>query len=502
MKDNRKRPKGRTARILGILFVLWLLSPILGLIAFPFATRWLLSGPKLRALINAQPQFLLLDYDEAVSRWPGKLTIKGLRIRGSDPNVQYVIRLENAEIEYSVLALIRKTFKVQSLKGSGLAFALRNKLEPAAAKKADTSVLPEIPGFSDPPLRSPDDVPPPPDPKVWLVVVHGIAIDRFDDIWVDAYHFRGSARVDGSFVLRPALFAQVGPAKVTLASGAVRIGKSEEDIPIAGTVSATFDGFAPLEYPNSKVFEKTSAEIKLAGSFQKLEALQHLFQLYGRRLGAGVGKATIEGTIDHGIAKGSINAAINNAVVQLDKYRLQGDLELHVPFPRWNLVSGPIDVSGSRVVVSDTRVYGSTDPWRWAGRFDIPSGKIDVTTTATVEAKTQDARPLLAILGVDLPGWTKGLLTLKDFSGSARAVLGPSVVRIQDFDAKGDTYRIQGHYVREKGATDGAFLIESGILSVGVELDGKAATVRPFFAKQWFAKQGNGSGEAASRAGK
>jgi hypothetical protein len=54
--------------------------------------------------------------------------------------------------------------------------------------------------------------------------------------------------------------------------------------------------------------------------------------------------------------------------------------------------------------------------------------------------------------------------------------------------------------VREKGKTDGALLIESGILSVGVEMDGKKTTVRPLFAKQWYAKQGDaGAGTKAEK---
>ena len=55
--------------------------------------------------------------------------------------------------------------------------------------------------------------------------------------------------------------------------------------------------------------------------------------------------------------------------------------------------------------------------------------------------------------------------------------------------------------MREKGKTDGAFLIESGILSVGVELDGKKTKVRPLFAKQWYAKLGDSDKGAKTGAG-
>ena len=492
MRDTRKQKRWGPARYLALAIVLLVLAPVLFLALYPLATRWLLSGPRLRALINAQPEYLKLDYAEAVSAKPGHITLKNLSIRGSDPNVQWLIRLDSAEIEVEMSALLKRTLRCTRIRGTGLAFSLRNKMKPAAARAADASVLPPIPGFSDPPLRSPDDKFPTPDPKALLIDVRSVSIEHFDDIWVDAYHFRGVARVDGAFQLQPALFAQIGPAKLTFEKGDVRIGKAPDGVAVAGTITATFDPFAPLELPDSKVFQVVTSEVKLEGSFQKLQSLQYLFQAFGTRLEAGAGKATIAAAIDHGITKGSINATVRGAVVQLDKYKLQGTAEIRVNLPKWNLISGPLDVSGTRVTISDTREFGSTNPKRWSGRFDIPSGKIDVTTTATVEARVQDARPLLAVLGSPLPGWTKPLVNLKDLSGGARATLGPSVVRIQGLDAKGGSFHIQGNYVREKGKTDGAFLIESGILSVGVGLDGKKTTVRPLFAKKWYAKQGDG----------
>ena len=147
------------------------LSPFLGRALYPVATRWLLTGTRLRAMINAQPQYLLLDWGAAVSEKPGHLTIKNLTIRGSDPNVQWIIRLADADVEFELSALLKRTFRVTTLHGSGLSFFLRNKIKPELVKTTDTSVLPPVPGFPDPPLRSPDDKFPPVDPKAFLIDV-------------------------------------------------------------------------------------------------------------------------------------------------------------------------------------------------------------------------------------------------------------------------------------------------------------------------------------------
>ena len=149
---RRKLPRkpGNLRRRLLVLAV----ALVLPLVAYAAAARWLLSGPRLRALINADPESLLLDYDEATSFWPGRVTIRNLRIRGSDQNVQWIIRLATARVDYSILALAQRTFRVERLRGDGLSSSLRNKLEPAGVQTADASVLPPVPGFADPPLRS------------------------------------------------------------------------------------------------------------------------------------------------------------------------------------------------------------------------------------------------------------------------------------------------------------------------------------------------------------
>ena len=299
-------------------------------------------------------------------------------------------------------------------------------------------MLPPVPGFSDPPLRSPDDKFPPVDPKALLIDVRSVAVEHFDDIWVDGYHFRGGARVDGSFVLKPAIHAQIGPAKLTFESGEVRIGKATDGISVLGDITATFDTFAPLEYQDAKVFEVITAQVKLEGAFQKLQALAPLFQAYGTRLEGGTGKATIDGRDRPRHREGRHRAPPSaTRSCSWTPTSCRATPTSISSIPKWNLVSGPIDVSGTSVAISETREFRSKNPKRWSGRFDIPSGKIDVTTTATVRAKVQDARPLLAVLGAPLPGWTKPLVNLKDLAGGARATLGPSVVRIQGLDCEG-----------------------------------------------------------------
>ncbi|MGE5347186.1 MAG: hypothetical protein ACM3JH_14635 [Acidithiobacillales bacterium] len=441
-------------------------------------------------MINEKPESLSLDYDEATSFWPGRLTIKNLRIRGSDQNVQWIIRLDAARVDYSVFALARRTFRAKRLRGTGLSFFLRNKLTPAEAKAANVSALPEVPGFADPPLRSPEIRGPEQPGNPWRIDVRSISVDRFDEIWIDAFHYRGVARLEGGFFLRPGLLARIGPARVTVESGETRIGRAPVSVAVSGTVSAAFEPYEPSRVHGSEVWRKIWGEVKLDVGFDRLQALEHLVRTgSGTRLEDGAGKGTIRGTVERGVAKGEVRFAIAEGSVRRNDLKLQGDADLRLLIPRWNLTSGPLDVSGSRLALSDVRSSGSDESRRWWGRFDITSGKIGSRTSAGIQARSRDARPLLALFTPDLPAWTRGLLDLEDFAATATIEIAPSLTSVRDLDARGGSYRIRGHYLRRNANRDGAFLIQSGALSVGLELDRNATKLRLLGAKQWFEQQ-------------
>jgi hypothetical protein len=480
------------------LLLALLLTPPLFLCAYLLAAHRLLSGPTLRRLINESPESLTLDYDEARSSWPGRLQIRNLRIRGSDQNVQWIIRLGAARVDYSVLALLRRTFRAERVLGSGLSFRIRNKLTPPDATSADASVLPPVPGFADPPLRAAEAQGPEAPGSPWRVDVRGISIDDFNDIWIDAFHFEGAARVDGSFFLRPGLLARIGPARVTVASGRTRIGRAEESLAVSGNIAAAFAPYEPFRVHGSEVWKTVRGEVELDASFDRLESFAHLLRgSPGTRLMDGKGTWTIRGTIESGIAKGRVRLMVENGSVHRRDLGLRGDADATVVIRTWNLASGPLDVSGSALALKDVRSSGSDDSWRWWGRFEIPSGRIDERTSARIEARSKDARPLLALFTPELPKWTRGLLELEDFDGSAEVGFGPSFARVEHLDASGDKYRIRGRYRREGGSRQGAFLIERGTLAVGLELAGEATKLKLLGAKKWF--EGEGDAIAARR---
>jgi hypothetical protein len=489
LEGNLKKKLSQRARRPRRLLLLLVLAPLLSLAAYAGTARWLLSGPRLRALINTDPESLTLDYDSATSLWPGRVTIRNLRIRGSDHNVQWIIRLVDARVDYSLFALANRTFRAERVSGTGLSFFLRGRLEPGEVKSADVAALPPIPGFADPPLRSPEPQLAEEEGNPWRIEVRGIRIEHFDEIWFDACHYRGAARLDGAFFLRPGLMVWIGPARVTFESGEVRIGRAPVGVSVSGALDGIFEPFEPPKVHGSEIWHKVSGSVKLDARFDRLEAIEHLFSSGGAHLEEGAGKATIQTAIERGIAKGEVRLAVHDGSVRLEKLALRGDAEVHLLIPAWNLMTGPLEISGSRLFVSEVRASGSDDSRRWWGRFDIPSGKIGSTTTARIDAETRDARPLLALLAADLPAWTRGLTDLDTFSATGTVSLGRSLTRVERLDAKGGNFHIQGRYLHDKASRDGAFLIESGALSVGVDLQSDATKLRFLGATKWYEGQ-------------
>lgn len=480
-----------------LVLALVLVAPYAGLAGYRFAARKLLSGPGLRKLVNVRPQDFQLDYDEAVSLRPGRVTIRNLRLRGSDPNVQWFLRLENAEVDFSVLSLLRHTFQCGDVRGSGLAFALRGKLPPQDADEPSIAFLPPIAGFPDPPLKSPDDkffV----DPHAWSIDIRHVAIDRFEDIWVNGLRYRGKASVEGGFFLRPLNLARIDAAAIRLDGGTLQIGEARDGMTLSGAISAMSKPFAPLRSPMPGALREFTANVKLAFAAAKLETLQDVVALpEGLRLEGGTATVSLDAAVEGGIANGKLSLAVRNGRVRIPKYRLRGQASVDVPIRRWDLLQGPFDVSGTRVALTDVHSTGADEARAWWGKVEVPSGRVGATVFARVGMSCRDARPLLAVLGVDLPPWSKGLVKLDDFSATAVVAAAPATLRVKDLDAKGGGFQIEGSYAHDGGAASGAFLVEKGILILGIEIAPTKTSVRPLFARQWYAKQ-----KAAAAAGR
>ncbi|MEX1246131.1 MAG: hypothetical protein WEB59_05465 [Thermoanaerobaculia bacterium] len=449
--------------------------------------RWLLSGPKLRSWINTDPVAMRIDYDEAVSPWPGRLKLKNLQIRGSDDNVQWVIVLAQAKVDYSVFALFRKTFRPVWVRGSGLSFRLRNKLAPRKLDERVLELLPPIPGFSDPPLRAASPSPPAEPGRPWSIDVRNIRVEKFDEIWIDVYRYRGSARLDGRFFLRPGLLARVGPATIDIPGGDVRLGEDPILLGATGRIAATMDAWDPREVQGSEVWKNTSGEVKLQGRTESLKFLNFFARASAEpHFSGGPGALSIALSVEKGSARGDVALTAGRLGVRAAGVSLTGDAALRLHIAGWEVERGPMDVDRGRLELTEVSAAGAARSRGWWGRFDLTSTRIDSGFRGQIAIRCRDARPLLPIFGVPLPKWTHGIFDLEDLEARAAVVLGSAATSVRGLEATGGPFAIRGEYERRGKRTEGVFLIRTKALSVGVEIRENGTGLRLIGPTDWF----------------
>src|SRR5262245_12128401 len=270
MADSKSERPARGRR--GILrWIVGIAAVLAGLFVFhAAAARWLLSTPTLRKWIKTRPETTWVDWDEAASVWTGLVRVRGVRIRGRDNNVQWIFRIEQGRLRYSILELAARRFHVLRLDVDGLSFRLRKNLRPDDPRPTPVALQPPILGFSDPPrpaparerrsLKNP-----------WTVRIDGISIDRLSEIWVDMYRFQGNARLAGRFRLRPGLEAEVGPATIDFDSGQVRLGREPVLDVAPSRLTCRIEPWDPRVVKGDAVWQSLSGEVRMDGRVERLD---------------------------------------------------------------------------------------------------------------------------------------------------------------------------------------------------------------------------------------
>ncbi|MET0619061.1 MAG: hypothetical protein ABW056_02215 [Thermoanaerobaculia bacterium] len=490
---KKRGPERRWARGIFIaLGALVLLSPVLFLVGYRIAAKRLLTGPALRAEINQKPEEIWIDWDEAASTWPGRVSVKNLRIRGSDPNVEWIVILPEATLRYSLMPLLRRNFIVTELRPVSIQFRLRQKLFPGKFTEAQAKQLPPIPGFSDPPLRKKDEKLPEPESNPFTFEVQDVATDVFDDIWVDSVRYRGPSKLRGRFRLKPGHRAQIGPASVEFGGGALEVAEKPAVTVLSGRLEATFADWDVQELTENKIFRVVTAKVDLSGPTDGVDFLDPMLQIGPKaRVSGGPGHFALAGEIDRGKAAGKASITAKKGKFIRPPLSIVGDVDAKLVFSNWVLDGGSPDIGGSALKATNVFMAGAAPKTKgWWGEFDVPSGRMTPGgLTGKVVFKCSDGRPLLAFIGEGVPKWAAGILDLEGLKASAEVVFSDPRTTVRNLKATGEKILVEGDFDRRGEDSSGAFYIESGILKIAVEMKGQKTIVHPLFPRTWFDKQ-------------
>ena len=320
-------------------------------------------------------------------------------------------------------------------------------------------------------------------------------------IWVEIYRFRGHARLTGGFTLRPHARAKIGPAPVEFLSGGFTLGPDQPILSSAtGRSDCDIDAFETEAVKGQQVWSRISGNIRLDGRLDDIRFLNHFISPAPEpRLSGGGGKAHFDLRFDHGKARGGAEFELARVAALYPKGTVRGRASGRLKVPGWDVEHNNMEISGSHIALSNVVTTGTAHDERdWWGRFDIPSGRIHNGLSAQTAVSCRDARPLYTLVGTPLPGWAEGILKLEGIKATARIRLASKLVDMENLEANGGKFHIAGRN-REKGLDrHGAFLVETGILAVGVAVDGPSSRVKLLGARKWFAHESEGKASPAS----
>jgi len=447
----------------------------------------LVSSGRLKKLVNAHPEEFRVDYDEATAWLPGVLRFTNLRLRGQDHNVQWEVRLPTARLDYAPFALFSRTFRIRRLAGGPLEFRLRERQEPGRVSR-NAPIFPEIDGFSDPPMRDPNEPKSPPRTSPpWKV-----RLDALDAptalLWIGPWRYEGDARVTGGFELQPGWRAEVGPAAIEFRRVSLSMGKDAVVVDAHGAARCRIEPFDVRQVKGSAVWPYIGGQFSLAGRVAALDFFRHIVdERSAPALRRGRGEANVDVKIEKGVGKGEATLKAEGVHTRTSRGELNGDLTIRAELPRWNFETGEIDVSGSRIEMRDVTAgtKGGAEV-NWWGRIRIASGRIRDGLNARVAAQCRDARPLYRLFNVELPGWAEKMLELQNLEASARVRLADGVKAFDDLSVTGGDYRISGDFADVRGQDHGVFLVEKGKLAVAVQIEGEKKSLRPLGAREWY----------------
>ncbi|MEO6418901.1 MAG: hypothetical protein ABIP39_05810 [Polyangiaceae bacterium] len=255
-----------------------------------------------RKAFNFKPETLMVDYRTAYSFYPGRIHVEGLALRGSDSAVQWILRIDQVDFSVSFLGLARRRFHASRIRANGLSMRLRLKSDDLSSDRL--TALPEIPGFSDPPLREHRPPSPPPsdeDYKLWAINLEGVDAEHVREIWIDSLRFSGDSRVRGRWLFRPMRWLDVGPATIDLNGLDSGYGMIPLLTGTHGTVTATVHPFDVSASKGMKIFEHISADARFKGQAEVATTFATFIDPHDATFEHGEGPLDVRILLEHGV---------------------------------------------------------------------------------------------------------------------------------------------------------------------------------------------------------
>jgi len=199
------------------------------------------------------------------SVWPGRAHVRNARLTFQDKNLQFSIDMAHGSLTVHLSELAQRRFHASHLRGEGIAFRMRNRIDPWDKHEPFVGTLPPIAEFSSPAVLE-AYVPEKPisDAEYNLWIVHFDDVDvGVSELWAQSFRYRGKGRARGQFQLTPARSVWVGPASLDLEPGLLSAGGYRIAPGLHGHIECTVYPFDVRPVHGMDPFAFISARVRL-----------------------------------------------------------------------------------------------------------------------------------------------------------------------------------------------------------------------------------------------
>lgn len=353
------------------------------------AARLALGGGALRSVLNVHPEELEADWQLATSWLPGRLELRGFKIRGQDDQDQWYGEAEHADLAIQLSPLLRKEIVGTRVRLDGVSFRLRPRLDFVKPGSVDPSALPTIPGFQNPPTLAPGtnsntgtnngSSPAAPDRRHWRLLLPAIEVTRLHEVWVNELRLAGSGDLRGRLD-----YTLSGPFETEVTAlhlPAAVVGRGREnmatnlDLSLSGTLG-------PLRFSEchgAQYFRELTARLDLRGTVAISRILsRHLGETESMEF---LGQGEIAG--DLGVERGKLRTPSHLELrspkfgVRLGDVVLDGDTSINIHLT--NGASGPVSTLTAALKNLDLHQVSTPDITSASGGLNLQAVAYDPT---------------------------------------------------------------------------------------------------------------------------
>lgn len=421
---------------------------------------------------------LQITYSDAGSWIPGRVWVRDFVVSGHDTNIQFEVRVKEAQLTVNLLDLASKHFHATRAVTSGVEFRMRHNVERLAGQEQRIASFAEIRGYEGPPVYAdkPDGPSGPPE-DAWLIQMENVSA-QVDDVWVVEYHYAGKGTAKGGFKLDPGKAFHLDPSEFVWEGGELAVGDTLLSRETKGKLRSEMHLDDVQKIHGFDFADKVKVDLELAlraGQLAFLDVysglpLKRVSGEYSAvlRLLAENGKV-LEGTEFKGKFKGvkvtadGVSVA-TDAVIDVGAKHDAEEQIVHLVPLNASFTDAVIDFNGDRSKQFSAIVTSSSARWL----TDKPATALQ----ATVDARVKPGDALLeAALGKTPAAITDAFLDLPQIDTRVALYLtkGKSRVELLHLDA-GDLEASGAWQDRPLGGT-GGFTVKTSLVDIGVALD-------------------------------